>query len=216
MGAAMSATNLYKRSRAVLALLVTLIVSAPAHAAIDIRLGTSAQPDVVIVELSGAFARGDAQRVQAFLATLPADRQIAISLNSTGGIVDEALRIGRHLHANRIGTHVTGAGRHCLSACALAFLGGRALDGAALRVKSRDARIGFHGFRRVVADKEFTIADMHEAIASTQHALLAIADYLLAVDADIEFMSLMLDQPASSMSWLANDRAAALGVRVVP
>lgn len=193
----------------------TALAGAGAARALEIRSVTSADAAITRVELSGAFERGDAQRVQAHLARMPAGTRIVVDLNSTGGSVDEALRIGRHLHANRIATAVIGPDRQCLSACALTFLAGRDASGQPHRIKGRSAEIGFHGFRRIVADKEFTVADMHEAIAGTQQALLAIADYLIAVEADIEFMSMMLEKPASGMSWLSNDKATTLGVRVV-
>jgi hypothetical protein len=186
-----------------------------AVAAVEIKIASAREADLTLVEISGVIDRGDAQRVQAFLAALPAGKQIAVSLISEGGAIDEALRIGRHLHANRIQTFVVGNGRECVSACALVFLGGRDADGASYRVKGAAARIGFHGFRRVVPDKEFTVADMKEAVASTQQALLAIADYLTQIGAGIEFMSMMLDKPNTEMNYLTNEKALALGVHVL-
>ena len=188
---------------------------APAAAAVEIKLGTSSDPSVTLVEISGRFERGDAQVVQTFLAGLPKGRQVAVNLASPGGLIDEALRIGRHFHANSIRTQVVGAGRDCLSACALAFLGGREASGRSYRVKGSEARIGFHSFRQNVPDKEFTVGDMHEAVAGTQQVLLVIADYLTAVDANIEFMSLMLDKPNSDMNFLSNEKAPSIGVHVL-
>lgn len=199
-----------------LAAALAVAVLGPGRAtALEIKLVPGEDPAITRVELSGPFARGDAQRVQTFLAALPRDRQIAVTLNSQGGLIDEALRLGRHFHANRVRTEVAGAGRECLSACALAFLGGRDASGAPFRVKGTQAQVGLHGFRRIVPDKEFTVSDMHEAIAVTQQVLLSIADYLMAVDADIEFMSMMLDKPNTEMNYLANEKASALGVRVI-
>jgi hypothetical protein len=190
-----------------------LAAISPARA-IEIRLAEPTDPTITFVELSGSIVRGDAQKVQAFLSQLPKERQIAVRLDSPGGLIDEALRIGRHLHANHIRTYVTGRSTQCLSACALAFLGGRDLSGQTFRVKGSDSPLGFHGFRRVVPDKEFTVADMHEAVATTQRVILSIADYLTSVDADIEFMSLMLEKPSTEMNYLSNEKATSIGVHV--
>ena len=56
---------------------------------------------------------------------------------------------------------------------------------------------------------------MHEAVATTQGVLLSIADYLTAVDADIEFMSLMLEKPNTDMNYLSNEKATSVGVHVL-
>lgn len=202
------------RLAAAVALAAAMLSSQPA-AAVEVRLGHSGDSTILLVEIKGSIERGDAQIVQTFLETLPKDRQIAVSLASPGGLIDEALRMGRYFHASRIRTYVTGRGRQCLSACALAFLGGRDISGQTYRVKGTEAQLGFHGFRRVVPDREFTVADMHEAVAVTQRVILTIADYLTAVDASIEFMSLMLEKPNTSMNYLSNEQAPGIGVHVL-
>ena len=200
-----------------IALLVGLAITLgpAAQAGVAIETVQAADSAVALVRISGTMERGDAQRVQAHLTSLGSGRQITVRLDSTGGAIDEALRIGRHLHANRIRAEVVGKGVNCLSACALAFLGGRDASGKGWRVKGSEAEIGFHGFKRLVPDKEFTVADMQEAVATTQHSLLAIADYLTAIGADIEFMSMMLEKSNSEMNYLANDKALHLGVHVL-
>lgn len=191
----------------------TLASAAQAGVAIEDVQGVD--PAVRVVQIKGAMERGDAQRVQAHLASLGAGRQIVVRLDSTGGAIDEAMRIGRYLHANRIRVEVAGKDISCLSACALTFLGGRDATGIAWRVKGATAEIGFHGLKRLVPDKEFTVADMQEAVATTQHSLLAIADYLTAIGADIEFMSMMLDKSNSEMNYLSNEKALKFGVHVL-
>lgn len=214
-----AAHRLFRRPRAMAVLLAAACCIAlgtgGADAAVDIKVAPGSDPGQIAVEISGSFERGDAQRVQTYLAGLPKGPQITVSFHSTGGIIDEALRIGRHLHANRIRTAVVGKDRICLSACALAFLGGRDASGTSFRLKGSEALLGFHGFRRIVPDREFTVADMKEAVASTQHALLAIADYLTAVEADIEFMSMMLEKASTDMNYLGNAKAPSIGVHVL-
>lgn len=209
-------TKVLSNARTTAALLLLIMSAAmPAAAAVEIAMAPSSDPELQLVAISGRIERGDAQRVQQFLATLPKGRQVAVSLQSPGGLIDEALRMGRHFHANNIRTYVTGKGKECASACALAFLGGRDADGSTFRVKGSGAKLGYHGFRRIVPDKEFTVSDMHEAIATTQRVLLSIADYLTSVDADIEFMSMMLETPNGSMSYLDDTKALKIGVHVL-
>ena len=201
----------------VMALLFTAVSAglAPCFAAVEIRERTSGAAETIVLEIEGTIAQGDAQRVQSALAALPTSRQIVVRLNSPGGVLQEALRMGRYFSSNGIRTEVLGSSSVCLSACALAFLGGRNKDGESWRVKGSAARIGYHAFRRVVTDKEFTVADMEEAVASTQRSLLAVADYLIAVNADIEFLSMMLEKPSNDMSYLENAKALRTGVHVL-
>lgn len=204
-------------ARAVAAPVVVLAAMLASHQAraLEVRLSSESTPELTMVELSGQIVRGDAQRVQRFIAEQPKGRPIAVSFNSGGGLIDEALAMGRHFHAHGVRTYVSGKGRQCLSACALAFLGGRDETGRAYRVKGSEARIGFHNFRRNQPTKEFTVADMHEAVAITQQVILTITDYMTDVEADIEFLSMMLEAPNASMTYLSNEKAPSIGVHVL-
>ena len=203
--------------------LATAIVSAAASflaptsaSALEIRTVENSEATMSVVSLSGSIERGDAQRVQAHLAQMPRGRPIAVQLHSGGGSIDEALTMGLYFNANGIHTYVSGKGQRCLSACALAFLGGRdATSGRTSHVKSTEAALGFQGIRTVVADAEFTVADMQRAFANTQNTLLRITDYLVEVGADIEFLSLMLSAPHTKMNFVTNEKAAALGIHIL-
>ena len=184
--------------------------------ALEIRLKGGSEAGMTVVDLAGRIERGDAVRVQTFLEQLPRTQPIAVEMHSGGGLIDEALSMGRYFHAQGIRTYVKGEGRHCLSACAHAFLAGRdLLSRATFRVKGAQAKIGFHGFRRNIADKEFTVADMHQAIADTQKVMLLITDYLGEISADIEFLSMMLEAPNTAMTYMSNEKAVTIGVHVL-
>ena len=204
------------RSRSVLSAIAGLVgaMLAPAGAsALDLR--HVEHPGMSVVEVRGTIEAGDTNRLQQFIGRLPQDRAIAVNLLSPGGNVEEALHMGRYFQANNIATYVRGPGARCLSACAMAFLGGRDENGATFRVKGRDAQLGYHAFRRIEDDREYTIRDMQRATAHAQDVLLKIADYFVAVDADIEFMSMMLEAPSEGMNYLANDKALTIGVHVL-
>jgi hypothetical protein len=196
-------------------LLLAAAVSLPASAAVEVRLVDSANSGMSVVEVKGGVDPGDAGRLEQFIKQLPPGRPVAVNLNSPGGNIAEALLMGRFFHANNIATYVRGSGSRCLSACALAFLGGRDAQGVNFRVKGSQASLGYHSFRRVEADREYTVQDMQRATARAQDVLLSITDYLIAVEADIEFMSMMLEAPSEGMNYLENDKALTIGVHVL-
>jgi hypothetical protein len=85
------------------------------------------------VQLSGNIENGDASRLEVKLRPLVADgRVFSFYLNSPGGSLIEGMKIGRVIRKYGLVTYV-GQNRkedekslpgHCLSACALSFLGG--------------------------------------------------------------------------------------------
>lgn len=75
-----------------------------------------------ILLMYGQIAPGDAQRVKAYfetLDTLPG----SIALNSTGGVVDEALKIGRMVRKLSLNTVIM-PGTICVSSCPYILAGG--------------------------------------------------------------------------------------------
>lgn len=72
--------------------------------------------------INGPIVNGDAERFDAFLASL-ADMPDKVALNSPGGIVDEALTIGRTLRAQEATTIIL-PGMACVSACPYVLAGG--------------------------------------------------------------------------------------------
>jgi hypothetical protein len=75
-----------------------------------------------ILFMNGPIVRGDAARFDAFIAGL-AHVPDQIALNSPGGIVDEALTIGRSLRAREMATLIL-PGMACVSACPYMLAGG--------------------------------------------------------------------------------------------
>jgi hypothetical protein len=85
------------------------------------------------LEFSGGITFGAAKDFQRFLDAMPAVQ--IVHLNSPGGRIAEAVRIGRLISARKLSTYVVG---NCLSACATIFLSGRE------RLISAQGRLGFH------------------------------------------------------------------------
>ncbi len=85
------------------------------------------------VRLAGEIRDGDGARLAALLDANPAVTRI--HLTSDGGLADEGQALGDVIAAHHLTTYVPD---YCVSACTLAFAGGRE------RLVMRDARLGFH------------------------------------------------------------------------
>jgi len=75
-----------------------------------------------VLHMHGKIAQGDANRFSAYLETLDSPPD-TVAVNSTGGIVDEALQIGLIIREQEFNTHLS-AREICLSACPYILAGG--------------------------------------------------------------------------------------------
>lgn len=121
--------------------------------------GLTAKSSIVThtLRLSGPIEEGDADRLRVILARLkttsppqaPGRPFATIELSSTGGDVYEGLKIGYLLREYSVAS-VVRAQDLCLSACALAFLGGTLSRAGPTFVPSRSieirGQVGFHNF----------------------------------------------------------------------
>lgn len=121
--------------------------------------GLTAKSSIVThtLRLSGPIEEGDADKLRVILAKLKAasppqtqGRPLAtIELSSAGGDVYEGLKIGYLLREYSVAS-VVRANDLCLSACALAFLGGTLSRAGPTFVPSRSieirGQVGFHNF----------------------------------------------------------------------
>jgi hypothetical protein len=89
-----------------------------------------------VLLMHGPITSGDAKRLVAFLDTMETDPDV-VALNSPGGIVDEALEIGRELRSWELGTAVLD-GMICASACPYVLAGGTS------RKVSEGSAVGLH------------------------------------------------------------------------
>jgi len=124
------------------------------------------------LEFSGGITFGAAKDFQRFLDAMPAVQ--VVHLNSPGGRIAEAGRIGRLLSARKLSTYVVG---NCLSACTTVFLSGRE------RLISPQGRLGFHqpdfpGLtneerRNLIANEELRLRKLGVSAAFAHKANLA-------------------------------------------
>lgn len=85
------------------------------------------------IEVAGGITLDAADTLQKLLDATPSIR--IAQLNNVGGFVTEADRMGRLIAARRLSTFTA---RECVSACLLAFLGGKE------RLLGSKGRLGFH------------------------------------------------------------------------
>ena len=109
------------------------------------------------VELSGGMPFGTTAAVRGALDANPSAR--VVELNSTGGRLQEGLKLHDLIVERRLGVHTS---RSCESACALAFLGGSP------RTLGPDARLGFHGIPidGKGGERKKSAINLEEALAS--------------------------------------------------
>ncbi|MCE7028410.1 hypothetical protein [Jiella avicenniae] len=100
------------------------------------------------IRATGAIEKGDADRFAATVAPSIDGPLFTVSFDSPGGSLLEGMRLGEAIHAADAGTMVE-RGKNCLSACAIAFLGGKTFGSYAHQVRREiepGARLGYHGF----------------------------------------------------------------------
>ena len=166
------------------------------------------------VQLKGRIDDGDTYELQVYIAGLAKKPNVVVYLNSPGGNLREGMRLGRFFFQNKIET-VVESKTQCASACALAFLGGRDESGKPHRTKASTGGVGFHSFTREFdKDKSYTADDLKTVVQLTQNQVSVVAEYLKAVNADLDLLRIMLRATANEMNYISNDDALALNIRV--
>ena len=166
------------------------------------------------VQLKGKVEDGDTYELQVYIAGLAKKPNVVVYLNSAGGNLREGMRLGRFFFQNKIET-VVESKTQCASACALAFLGGRDDTGKPRRTKASTGGIGFHSFSREFdKEKNYSADDLKTVVQMTQNQVAVVAEYLKAVNADLDLLRVMLRAAANEMSYLSNDDALAVNIRV--
>jgi hypothetical protein len=193
---------------------IALAATAPAHA-LDIKVINRPDGKSVTLELTGDFKAGDGLRLRAQVAKIPHDMPIVAHLNAAGGSLGEGMSVGRFFHQAGIRTVIPAKAR-CILPCPLAFLGGKTrVEGEGAQIKHSTGALGFSAFNPTAAEKCYTSGDMDAAVANTQRAILLVADYLVEVNADLDFLKHIYDEaPDRSTRFLSNEELLSLGISI--
>ncbi|MBX3529494.1 MAG: hypothetical protein KF849_02735 [Rhizobiaceae bacterium] len=168
---------------------VVMTWTSPGCAAEIIRAGTVSDgwSDLTRIELSGKIRRGDVQKLASLIEE---DDSAIVFLNSTGGDYREGLALARLIKERKVRTTLA-PGVNCLSACAIAFLGGSAYgeEGSEPFARSIDitSRLAFHAPFIEVETGTLTPQSVERAY---DHAIRTVTDFVRAaadfgIDADV-------------------------------
>ncbi len=133
------------------------------------------------LEVSGAITFGLTEEVRKILAANP--QVLAIRLNSIGGRLAEARRLGDLIRQRSLATYVDAG---CQSACTIAFLGGKE------RLLATEGRLGFH---------QYAFPGVDQADMKSQYAIDRAR--MLAAGVRPEFVEQAFATPSSDM-WFPN------------
>lgn len=132
------------------------------------------------LSLTGEIVAGDAARLREVLESRYAmehdDRNPALCLDGPGGSLDEGVKIAELLGQHAAAT-VLPAGAECLSACAVAFMGGSFAwyeYRFNLRVMHPTARLGFHAPALNIADGAYDAGAVTQAFDVAVNAIARI------------------------------------------
>lgn len=179
----------------------------------------SGRADLQVYLLEGRIQGGETLILQSLISKLPANKAVAVMLNSPGGNLEEGMKLGKFFHRARIPTFALGYGGGCHSACSIAFLGGRDREGRPTRTKMSGGALGFHQFKslRSAADmaKKFTKGDIEQEVIKTRAAALRIIQYLVDIGEEMSILHLMLKAPAAELTFLTDEEAVTYGIHVM-
>ena len=183
------------------------------------------------IRLTGLIEQGDADRLRKILAGLRASKTAqpphgsplaTIELSSKGGDYHEGLKLGYLFREFGVATMVRSSDL-CLSACALAFLGGtQGRVPAQIATPSRSleigGQVGFHNFSLTSpADLSATSRDAREGVIrgfnEARGGAAGLVHYAAQMGIDMTFVARMIGQPIEVWEYVDTDEAfVTLGV----
>ena len=138
-----------------------------------------------------------------------------VYLNSPGGNLREGMRLGRFFFQNKIETVVESKTALRQRLRARVPRRPRRRTGKPQRTKASTGGVGFHSFTREFdKDKSYSADDLKTVVQMTQTQVAVVAEYLKAVNADLDLLRIMLRAAANEMNYLSNDDALAVNIRV--
>lgn len=153
------------------------------------------------LKLQGTIAPGNAEAFAEEIGRL-AEYVETVSLDSPGGVVQEALAIGRLIRETGLNTNV-GDGALCASSCPLIFAGG--VD----RVAGEKAVIGVH---QIFTGPQTTRINAAQEISNAQVTTAEISRYLSDMEIDPALWLHALETPPDKLYYLTVDEVTAFNL----
>jgi hypothetical protein len=159
-----------------------------------------------VLALTGTIDAGAADRVAAEMAAR-GEYITTVSLNSPGGIVGEALAIGRLIRERGYATRVD-AGALCASSCPLVFAGGKE------RIATAQSAIGVHQIYAAApgGDAALRLAAAGDAMSQAQSLTAEISRYLRDMGVDAEVWLRALETPPNRLTYFSPDELKRLNL----
>jgi hypothetical protein len=180
-----------------LALTAVLGWVAPARAELSYKFITLQSGERVIA-VTGQFTHGE--KLDAFIEMVRANRPDIVTFDSVGGNVYKAMELGRLIRHYELNT-VMVDGIRCVSACAMAFLGGVKRLAAA-------GSIGVH--MNSLGEKHTD--DPKELFSEAQRFIAETMAYVKEMGANTDLITLALETDADDMRYLSREEMARFGV----
>ena len=197
---------------------LSVVASSGMHAA-TVTSVPSARDDLALFFMNGQINGTETLELTRLVSQVPSTKNIALIMNSPGGVMTEGLALGRFLYKSKISTFVLGGGGGCASACSIAFLGGRDRQGKPSRTKSVNSELGFHQFYLPLtpetAKQRYTKKQMEERVMRTHSLIIDIIAYLIEIGEDFDKLDLMLSKPGTDLRNVTNQESATYGINVV-
>ncbi|TAJ39892.1 MAG: hypothetical protein EPO55_10920 [Reyranella sp.] len=208
-----------------------LFLCVAAAQAADIEVKTGPGPGLaVMIRLQGPFRQGDADAMRQLLARLKGQSKVSpdaplatVELSSLGGDLNEGLRIGYLFRDYNVAT-VVRKKDICLSACALAFLGGTSTHGSSERTPSHrlevGAKLGFHAFYLNPNSAQAPTTDdplqgRRQGFTEARAATTAVMLYAADLGIDPRFVAAMMTKPQDAFAYV-NTTEEFLTLKVCP
>lgn len=159
------------------------------------------------LKLTGPLEPGDSDKLHDALKALErlggnGGELATIELDSRGGALEEGLRIGRLFRRFGV-TTIVRKNAQCLSACALAFLGGATVAAAKIVPSRRleiGGQLGFHAF--YAGQEEQSIASRAKGVAEGRAASALIIAYAVEMGADPGLLARALVNPPEDVTYV--------------
>jgi hypothetical protein len=186
--------------------------------------------EVPTLRLTGALRQGDAAAMRRILAKLKAETPAlgegplaTVELSSIGGDLNEGLEMGYLFRDFNVAT-VVRRRDICLSACALAFLGGTASREGTERTVAHSvevgARLGFHTFYLNAQSADAPTADdpvrsRRQGFREARAATASLVRYAADLGIDPKFVASMMARPPEELAYV-NTTEEFLTLKVCP
>lgn len=195
--------------------LLFLCAAATQAADIEVKTGPGAGL-AAMIRLQGPFRQGDADTMRQILTRLKGQSKVSpdapmamVELSSLGGDLNEGLRIGYLFRDYNVAT-VVRKKDICLSACALAFLGGTSTHGPSERSPSHSleigAKLGFHAFYLNPNSAQAPTASdpvqgRRQGFIEARAATTAVMLYAADLGIDPRFVAAMMSKPQDEFAY---------------